>query len=154
MSAPRISPREIAATLQADAIDWLVTVPASGLDDLYAHFEARSRCLYATREEEAIAIATGMALGGGHPVVVMQQSGVGNCLNAVFTLSDAYAIQFSILVFFRSLRDPNPVQQTSSERTVKVLTALGMDWIDLTDSSAGIRLKDSLARGARWIALE
>ena len=60
-----VLPTLLEALDRAD-VDRLVTVPASGLDPIYAHFAGR--CLYATREEEAVAIAK--ELGG--PVTVVK----------------------------------------------------------------------------------
>ena len=129
----------VSALLRA-GVDWLVTVPTSHLDELYDSFGARGRCILATREEEAVAIAAGLATGGQSPFVVMQQSGVGNALNAVFTLADAYEIAFPILVIHRGQGDPNPIQRVSAAATVPILKTLNVrvvnDWSQQKADSA------------------
>jgi sulfopyruvate decarboxylase subunit alpha len=135
---------------EAAAIEWLLVVPASGLGPVYAHFGDRGRCVFATREEEAVAIAAGLALAGSRPLVLMQQSGVGNALNAVLSLADAYEVRFPIVVCDRGDADPNPVQRVSSRGTAAVLRALGAGWVDWETRDPAGALREMLKR-RRWI---
>jgi sulfopyruvate decarboxylase TPP-binding subunit len=137
--------------LEACEIEYLIVVPATGLEAVFNHFEAHERCIYATREEEAVAIAAGLTLGGEKPVVVMAQAGVGNALNAVFTLADAYAIYFPILVCFRGKEDPNLVQRISANQTHLVLDALDCSPIAWERESSKEDFKNLLDRRQRWI---
>jgi sulfopyruvate decarboxylase TPP-binding subunit len=132
-------------------IKYLIVVPATGLEAVFKHFEARERCIYATREEEAVAIATGLTLGGEKPVVVMAQAGVGNALNAVFTLADAYAVYFPILVCFRGKEDPNLVQRISASQTHLVLDALDCAPITWEHETSKDEFQNLLDRRQRWI---
>ena len=141
------------AALRDDGIDWLLAVPAAGLQTLYDDFDAVDRLLFATREEEAIAIACGIALGAGRPAVVMQQTGVGNAINAVLSLADAYAIPFPIVVCDRTDHDPNPVQRVSSTGTLRALRALGCVELALTEPDADDLLRHALADRPRWIVV-
>src|SRR5579864_5602106 len=111
--------------LANNGLEWLLTVPTTGLERLYKTYEMAGRCLYATREEEAIALASGFVLAGACPIVIMQQTGVGNAINAVLSLADAYDIRFPVLVCDRTVNDPNAVQRVSSFGTSMVLNALG-----------------------------
>jgi len=137
--------------LNACGIKHLIVVPASGLELLYRHFEVHGDCIYATREEEAIAIAAGLTLGGLKPIVVMAQAGVGNTLNAAFTLADAYGIYFPILVCFRGKQDPNIVQRVSAEQTHLVLDALECAEILWDASSSKEEFAQLVNKQQRWI---
>lgn len=139
------------SALAENGFEWLVTVPAAGLQRVYDSYEAIGRCLYATREEEAVGLASGLSLGGARPIVVMQQTGVGNALNAVLSLADAYDIRFPILVCDRTVDDPNPVQRVSSLGTARVLRALGCAELDWELPGAGRELGAQLQAGTRWI---
>ena len=88
--------RKMLSALVSCQVSKIIVVPSSGLSDIYAYFENKDGCIYVTREEEGIALAAGLTLNGTNCVVLVQQSGVGNALNAVFTLADAYSIAFSI----------------------------------------------------------
>lgn len=150
MSQPSVV-QSMLDTFQECDIDWLVVVPGSGLNAIYSYYSERDRCIYATREEEAIAIATGLTLGGEFPLVLMQQSGVGNSLNAVFTLAEAYEVFFPIVVCDRSANDPNLIQQVSSFYTARVLQELDSVEIDWRDPDAVTAFQAMLQRRQRWI---
>lgn len=137
-------------TFQDNGLSWLLTVPSAGLQRLYASYEATGHCLYATREEEAIAVASGLHLGGAQPVVVMQQTGVGNAINAVLSLADAYGIGFPVVVIDRTSDDPNPVQRVSSAGTARVLRALDCVELDWERPDVSRLMRDSLQSGVRW----
>ena len=137
--------------LDACGVKYLIVVPATGLETLFHHFETHGHCIYATREEEAIAIATGVTLGGEKAIVVMAQAGVGNALNAVFTLADAYGVYFPILVCFRGKEDPNLVQRISANQTQLVLDALECAEISWDGNASEQKFKDLLAGWQRWI---
>lgn len=132
-------------------INWLLVVPSSGINEVYEHYEKEERCIYATREEEAVALATGLTLAGEHPLVLIQQSGVGNALNAVFTLPDAYHVFFPILVCMRPEQDPNPVQRVSTKNTMLILEKLGCSKINWDHSEAVEQFKIFLKEQSRWI---
>jgi sulfopyruvate decarboxylase TPP-binding subunit len=144
--------KRLLAAASAAGIDWLLVVPSTGLGAVYEHFGARNRCMYLTREEEAVSVAAGLALGGAHPMVLIQQSGVGNALNAVFSLAEAYAIFFPIVVCDRGLNDVNPVQRVSSQRTRQVLDALGCVFLDLDDPISPTFFHHEVCeKGIRWL---
>ncbi len=144
----------LAAAMEEGGIDHGVVVAASGLEALYLHFERQERLVFATREEEAVAIAAGLVLAGAAPAVLMQQSGVGNALNAVLTLADAYGIRFPIVVFDRGPNDENPVQRASSIWTGVVLAALGGVDVDISRPGAADALLDQLRLRRRWIRVQ
>jgi sulfopyruvate decarboxylase subunit alpha len=145
-----VTERLMLALEQANT-DWLVVVPTSGLNAIYSQFEQRDRCLYVTREEEGVAVAAGLAVGGKTPLVMMQQSGVGNSLNAVFSLADAYGILFSILICDRGPDDPNEVQRVSSKKTSKVLNALDCVVVDFRSSDSPKLFAEFVHSRVRWI---
>jgi sulfopyruvate decarboxylase TPP-binding subunit len=71
----------------------VIGVPCSDLDMVSA--------IPCTREDEAIAFACGVALGGGTPVVFMQNSGLGTCLDALTSLYYPYGFDFELIVSHR-----------------------------------------------------
>lgn len=132
-------------------IDYLVHVPATGMSPIYNYFEAQNACIYATREEEAVAIACGLAIAGKTPLVFIQQSGVGNLLNAYIGLSEGYDIYFPTLVLDRGIDDENPIQAYSSARTIPILNALGgFRLLDFSAININEQLTLEIKNKKRW----
>ncbi len=61
--------------------------------------------LIATREDEAIAIATGAALSRKRALVYMQNSGIGNIGDALTSLVQLYQLPMMLLISSRGLED-------------------------------------------------
>jgi len=135
---------------RAHDLRWLVAVPSNGLQAVYDAYEETGRCIFATREEEGVAIACGLRIGGQRPVVVMQQTGAGNAVNVVLSLADAYEIDFPVVVFDRTVADVNLVQRVSSRGTARALRALGCVDLDWTAPDAVPRFGDGVRAGRRW----
>ena len=76
-------PAALYDTLKAADVRHMSYVPDAGhttlINTLNADPDVRTNVL--TTEEEGIAVSTGAWLGGLRSVVLMQSSGVGNCIN-------------------------------------------------------------------------
>lgn len=134
-----------------DHIDFLIVVPTSGMNEIYAHFEKTERCIYVTREEEGVAVCTGLTMAGKTVVLFIQQSGVGNLMNAVFTLAEPYNVKFPIVVLIRGENDPNPIHWMSSKYTCDILTNFEPHWIDWGDEASKSLFEKISTEGGRWI---
>ncbi len=79
-----------------------------------------------TTEEEGIAIATGAWLGGQRAVVLMQSSGVGNCIN-MLSLPVQARVPLLMLVTMRGeWAEFNPWQVPMGQATEAALRAIGV----------------------------
>jgi sulfopyruvate decarboxylase TPP-binding subunit len=79
-----------------------------------------------TTEEEGVALACGAWLGGERAVLLMQSSGVGNCVN-MFSLLEAAAFPFFSLVTMRGEHaEFNPWQGPMGKRTQAALELMGI----------------------------
>lgn len=58
--------------------------------------------IIATREDEALAIATGAWLCGKKPLVFMQNSGLGNSVDVLTSLMKPYGIEFDLIISNRN----------------------------------------------------
>lgn len=70
--------------------DIILGVPCSDLK-----MESALPC---TREDEAVAIAVGAWLSGAEPLVFMQNSGLGNCVDIITSLLKPYGIHIKIII--------------------------------------------------------
>src|ERR1700681_596116 len=79
-----------------------------------------------TTEEEGVALLAGADLGGERGVLLMQSSGVGNCVN-MLSLVNGGRFPFLALVSMRGdFGDANAWQYPMGQATVPVLQAMGV----------------------------
>src|SRR4051812_2711412 len=79
-----------------------------------------------TSEEEGVAVACGAWLGGQRAVLLMQSSGVGNCVN-MFSLLSSCRFPFLALVTMRGeFAEFNPWQGPMSRATRAVFESMGI----------------------------
>ncbi len=79
-----------------------------------------------TTEEEGVAVASGAWLGGQRAVLLMQSSGVGNCVN-MFSLLQAADFPFFTLVTMRGeYAEFNPWQGPMGRATQAALELMGI----------------------------
>lgn len=120
-SAPPASlPRRVLDALVQAGADFYVSVPCNTLGGLLGGLgqeallgqDRRVRHVPVTREEEGIGLCAGAALAGRTPVLLMQNSGLGNCLNALLSLTKLYAFPLVILASYRG----GPTEQIAAQR--------------------------------------
>src|SRR5215475_14755615 len=79
-----------------------------------------------TTEEEGVALLAGADLGGARGVLLMQSSGVGNCIN-MLSLINAGRFPFLTLVSMRGdFGEGNPWQYTMGQAVAPVFEAMGV----------------------------
>src|SRR5438477_10068331 len=79
-----------------------------------------------TTEEEGVALLAGADLGGARGVLLMQSSGVGNCINMLSLISTG-RFPFLTLVSMRGdFGEGNPWQFPMGQGTAPVLEAMGV----------------------------
>ena len=79
-----------------------------------------------TTEEEGVALIAGADLGGARAVLLMQSSGVGNCINMLSLIKGA-RFPFLTLVSMRGdFGEGNPWQFPMGQATQTVLEAMGV----------------------------
>lgn len=83
--------------------DLVIGVPCSHLHGLQVACERDRRLRYvaATNEGEAVAVAVGWQLAGGVPVVLMQNSGLGNAVNPISSLLRTFDVPVLLVVSWR-----------------------------------------------------
>lgn len=87
--------------LQTVGFDFFTGVPDTILGGIIAALEERRLYTPSVREDEAVALAAGAFLGGKIPVVLMQNSGLGNAMNVLMSLNLIYQIPCLLIVSWR-----------------------------------------------------
>ena len=121
-------PDEIHAQFKALDIRQVAYVPDAGhsrliqlcIDDPAIH------CISLTTEEEGVAVMAGAWLGGQRGVLLLQSSGVGNCIN-MLSLQHECRMPLLMLVTMRGeWGEFNPWQVAMGQSTPEVLEAAGV----------------------------
>jgi sulfopyruvate decarboxylase alpha subunit len=121
-------PAELHRLLKASGVRQMAYVPDAGHTALIQLFHADPdvTCNVLTTEEEGIAIAAGAWLGGERSVLLMQSSGVGNCIN-MLSLPVIMRAPLLMLVTMRGeWAEFNPWQVPMSRATEASLNAVGV----------------------------
>ncbi len=135
-AVPQIAERDVAPdwpldifnALQQTSVTQAAYVPDAGHSRLIQlmHADAGVRTVVLTTEEEGVALAAGAWLGGTRAVLLMQSSGVGNCVN-MLSLMSACRFPFLALVTMRGeWAEFNPWQVPMGQATPAVLGAMGV----------------------------
>src|SRR6201993_2792911 len=98
MHAPADWPDQLFETFKASGVRQVAYVPDAGHARLIERCRADPdiRDVVLTTEEEGVALAAGAWLGGARAALLMQSSGVGNCINM---LSLMRTCRFPMLMF-------------------------------------------------------
>jgi len=121
-------PRDIHEVLRSNRVRQVSYVPDAGHRRLIelCHADKRMTVVPLTTEEEGIALAAGAWLGGERSGLLMQSSGVGNCVN-MFTLATHCGFPLLMLVTMRGeWGEFNPWQVPMGQATQDTLERSGV----------------------------
>ncbi|GLH81633.1 hypothetical protein SSBR45G_65420 [Bradyrhizobium sp. SSBR45G] len=121
-------PLEIYNALKAADVRQLCYVPDAGHSRLIrlAHDDPAVATTVLTTEEEGVALSAGAWLGGQRAVLLMQSSGVGNCVN-MFSLLQSCRFPFLTFVTMRGeWAEFNPWQVPMGKATPSAFEIMGV----------------------------
>ena len=130
--------RDVCDILVSAEIRQVAFVPDMGLKRLIelCKYEERLNTVSLTTEEEGIGILSGAWLGGERGVLLMQSSGVVNCIN-MLSLTRMCEIPLLIIVTMRGLHNEfNSWQNPMGQSAQAVLEAAGVSSLLVEDSEA------------------
>ncbi|MGR9459433.1 thiamine pyrophosphate-binding protein (plasmid) [Rhizobium leguminosarum] len=140
-------PLELYDTLKNAGVTHMSYVPDAGHSTLIRLFneDEQMTANVLTTEEEGIAVATGAWLGGQRSVVLMQSSGVGNCIN-MLSLPIQTRTPLLMLVTMRGeWAEFNPWQVPMGQATEASLRAIG---VTVLRAETGADLVEIVAQAA------
>ena len=121
-------PAEIHRVLKEAGVRQVAYVPDAGHKILIERSIADPgvHAVALTTEEEGVALLAGADLGGERGVLLMQSSGVGNCIN-MLSLTAGGRFPFLTLISMRGdFGEGNPWQYPMGQATAPVLEAMGV----------------------------
>ena len=120
-------------------IDFIVSVPCVNLSKLLDMIDEDEEIIHipVTREEEGIGICAGAYLGGKKPAILMQNSGLGNSINALKSLTELYEFPLLMIMSHRGTEGENICGQVPmGESTPRILEAMDFKFFNPGDPEA------------------
>ncbi|MEV5844048.1 thiamine pyrophosphate-binding protein [Streptomyces sp. NPDC051985] len=122
----------VLGTLVARGYSHFTGVPCSLLKGLFRLLEAPDApagYLPAPREDSALGVASGLAVAGARPVVLMQNSGLGYCLNVLTSFNLIYGVHLPLVVSWRGHDANDAVEHDVIGRELtRLLDVFGLPW--------------------------
>ena len=150
--------KHIVDILELSGVDIIMSLPCNMLSGILSEIRKRSiRHIPVCREEEGVGIAAGAALAGKNPLLLMQNSGLGNSINALMSLTCLYKLPLFILMSHRGGRDEKISAQIPMGRSAPLLLdTLNIDCtiissrseLDLLSSSIRDAFKNNAVKAA------
>lgn len=118
MKRNQLRQNEIIPKLNVKKYDFIVGIPCSKLKDFTTKIENYIPC---TREDEAIALAVGAFLIGKRPLVFLQNSGLGHCVDIITSLLKPYDIKIDMLISMRTRPEHHAFMGKITKKLLKLL---------------------------------
>ena len=95
--------KQIIENLKSGGADFFLSVPCKLLANIITLLEADEEVFYSAvpREEEGMGICAGAFLGNKLPCIMMQNTGIGNSINAIVSLLQLYQMPVVFLISYR-----------------------------------------------------
>ncbi len=132
--------------IEGCATDILCSLPCDRIKDIIAGASSRSfRHLPLTREEEGVGICAGAALAGGNPAMLIQNSGLGNMVNALLSLTGFHELPLAIVLSHRGIyKETIPAQVPMGKAAAGLLDAMGIEFSRVDNTSDLEKVKGKL----------
>jgi len=117
-------------------VDLLCTCPCDRIKGLLAMASKSTDFLHLplTREEEGVGICAGAALAGKKPAMLIQNSGIGNMVNALLSLTKFYELPLAIFISHRGVyREGIEAQVPMGKALPALLDAMGIGYSYIED---------------------
>ncbi|MCA8967110.1 MAG: phosphonopyruvate decarboxylase [Planctomycetes bacterium] len=101
------------------------------------HAARGMRTVVLTTEEEGVALCCGAWLGGQRSVLLMQSSGVGNCINMLGMVAECRFPLLMLVTMRGEAGESNPWQVPMGQATAAVLAAMGVV-VERAESAADV----------------
>lgn len=135
-------PLEVFQTLKRAGVTQVSYVPDAGHARLInlSHEDRSLKTTVLTTEEEGIALSAGAWLGGDRAVLLMQSSGVGNCINMLSLMSSCRLPLLTLVTMRGEWAEFNPWQIPMGTATPEAFQLMGVTVfrIDSPDEAAEV----------------
>lgn len=116
--------------IKQSGINLLLSVPCAMIKGLLEIIDDQNEIPHVsvTREEEGVGIAAGAYLGGKIPALLMQNSGLGNSINAIKSLLEIYEIPVIFIMTHRGAEGEKIIaQEPMGQLILNLLVCIGIE---------------------------
>jgi sulfopyruvate decarboxylase subunit alpha len=148
-----IACEEIIKGIEEVGPDYFLSIPCSTVGPVIEHFERSEKVISfpVSREEDGVGIAAGISLGGKLPIMLIQDTGIGNSILAITTFAQAYHVPMLILVTRRGgLGEINSAVNQFSEPLPRILDDAGVKTFKLDYRVPVKEWSVAIKQGARY----
>ncbi|MCH8022890.1 MAG: sulfopyruvate decarboxylase subunit alpha [Thaumarchaeota archaeon] len=127
---------ELVHILKLSGIDLVVSFPCDWISDLLREFDREKDLLHLSpaREEEGVGICAGAYMAGKKPALIIQDSGIGNSINALLSLNLAYRIPILLIISRRGyLKEGSIAHVPMGSALPRILSASGIEHVSVKD---------------------
>jgi sulfopyruvate decarboxylase subunit alpha len=135
--------------MKRGGVDFVASVPCVKLGPLLEMVSGDKSILHVpvTREEEGVGICAGAFMGGKRPALLMQNSGLGNCINALVSLDLLYEIPLLMIMSHRGTAGEKIIAQIPmGQATAPLLDTLGIEHVRPTPADGEAVIAEAAAR--------
>lgn len=110
-------------------VDFVASVPCANLQGLIPLIDSDPDIIHVpvSREEEGVGLCAGAYMGGKRPAMVMQNSGLGNSINALASLTMLYQLPLLMVLSHRG----SPGERIVAQEPMGRLTPQLLDVMDI-----------------------
>tara|TARA_Y100000768_G_C23821756_1_gene606923 strand:- start:194 stop:694 length:501 start_codon:yes stop_codon:yes gene_type:complete len=121
--------KKIIKNLKMGGVNFYLSVPCKLLANMIKILEKDKSIYYSSvpREEEGMGICAGAYLGRKLPCIMMQNTGLGNSVNAIVSLLQLYNLPVIFLISYRG----TPGEQVSAQRGMAKITKEILDTLKI-----------------------
>ena len=112
--------KKIIKNLKMGGVNFYLSVPCKLLANMIEILEKDKSIYYSSvpREEEGMGICAGAYLGNKFPCMMMQNTGIGNSVNAIVSLLQLYSLPVVLLISYRG----TPGEQVGAQHGMAKVT--------------------------------
>ncbi len=118
--------------LKDAGIDFIVSVPCANLKKLLIMIDEDDTITHipVSREEEGLGICAGAYMAGKKTGILMQNSGLGNCVNALCSLYELYSFPLVMIMSHRGTEGESIIGQVPmGKATPDILKAINLEYV-------------------------
>ncbi len=123
---------ELIDILKDAGVDIISTLPCERVKNLLLKISSKFEHVPLAREEAGVGISAGAALAGKRPAMIIQNSGIGNMINALLSLTSFYKLPLAIFLSHRGVyKEKIAAQVPMGKHVGGILKASGIGYTNI-----------------------